>query len=219
VAASVCQSDATCTWLGLHPGQPLHDCFPKLPIFIELSPVYAGSAMPTTASSRAKALSRLDHAVFDADGFSALSLYSEKGISLVLAYAPPGGKLAVLARVGYSQSGSTPRPLRSRRTRDGSCHANVNQRGSGPSPPYKVGGPFWRLGSDGIALHLVETAHPLSSLCTRAGRKAHRRTTTSGPSRLASLVCPTATSSTRGRNSSFQGRKAGGGCPVFCPSS
>jgi diguanylate cyclase (GGDEF)-like protein len=112
----------------------LHELLSKLPIFIELSPVYAGSAMPTTASSRAKALLGWTMAVFDADGILSPVVSSEKGISLVLAYAPPGGKLAVLARVGYSQSGSTPETLTFPADPGWVIHANVNQRGSGPSP-------------------------------------------------------------------------------------
>jgi len=112
----------------------LHALLLKLPIFIEVSPVYAGSAMPTTASSRARVLLGWTMAVFDAEGILSPVVTSEKGVSLVLAYAPPGGKLAVLARVGYPQAGSTPETLRFLADPGWVMDASVSPRSSGPSP-------------------------------------------------------------------------------------
>jgi diguanylate cyclase (GGDEF)-like protein len=112
----------------------LHQLLLKLPIFIEVSPVYAGTAVPTTASSRARVLIGWTMAVFDADELLSPVVDGEKAASLVLAYAPPGGKTAVLARVGTPQAGSTPEMLTFLDDPGWVIDATVTPRDSGPSP-------------------------------------------------------------------------------------
>ena len=97
---------------GLPPIPPtLHSLLVKLPIFIELSPVYRGTKVPSSPQERATALIGWTMAVFDADQILNPALRSAKGVSLVLAYAPPGGRPAVLARVGPVQSGAAAKTI------------------------------------------------------------------------------------------------------------
>ena len=90
------------------PGLPsipatLHSLLLRLPIFVELSPVYKGTNVPTNVHARNRALIGWTMAIFDADQILSPALGSGKAVSLVLAYAPPGGKRAVLARAGSPQ--------------------------------------------------------------------------------------------------------------------
>ena len=77
----------------------------RLPIFVELSPVYTGTSVPTTVRARDKELAGWTMAVFDADQILSPAVAAEKGASLVLAFAPPGGRRAVLARAGHPVAG------------------------------------------------------------------------------------------------------------------
>jgi len=121
------------------PGLPaipaaLHSVLLRLPIFMELSPVYAGTRFPTTISARSKALLGWTMAVFDADQILNPALVGEKAVSLVLAYAPPGGRPAVLARVGPPQSAATSRTLTFPADPGWVIDATGTPRDSGPSP-------------------------------------------------------------------------------------
>jgi diguanylate cyclase (GGDEF)-like protein len=121
------------------PGLPpmpetLHALLLRLPIFVELSPVYKGTQAPTTAQTRAKALLGWTMAVFDADQILSPVLASGKGVSLVLAYAPPGGSPAVLARTGPTEFGAAAETISFPSDPGWVIDAAMSSRDSGPSP-------------------------------------------------------------------------------------
>ena len=66
----------------------LHSLLLRLPIFVELSPVYKGTNVPTNVRARNRALIGWTMAIFDADQILSPALGSGKAVSLVLAYAP-----------------------------------------------------------------------------------------------------------------------------------
>jgi diguanylate cyclase (GGDEF)-like protein len=112
----------------------LHSLLLRLPIFIEVSPVFGGAQVPTTQSARSKALIGWTMAVFDADQILAPALASGKGVSLALAYAPPGGRPTVLARAGLAQGGVAQETLSFPADPGWVIDAAITPRGSGPSP-------------------------------------------------------------------------------------
>ncbi|MGA2530233.1 MAG: EAL domain-containing protein [Acidimicrobiales bacterium] len=121
------------------PGLPpipatLHSLLVKLPIFIEVSPVYAGTTVPSSPKERAEALIGWTMAVFDANEILSPALTSGKGVSLVLAYAPPGGRPAVLARAGPTQDDAAAETISFPADPGWIIDAAVSSRESGPSP-------------------------------------------------------------------------------------
>ncbi|HYA44057.1 MAG TPA: EAL domain-containing protein, partial [Acidimicrobiales bacterium] len=126
------------------PGLPaipgaLHDLVTQLPIFIEVSPVYAGAQIPTTTLGRAKALAGWTMGVFDASEILDPALANEKGVSLALAYAPPGVKPTVLARAGQPQPGVATDRLTLPADPGWVIDVAVNPRASGLSPAAQAG--------------------------------------------------------------------------------
>jgi diguanylate cyclase (GGDEF)-like protein len=153
------------------PGLPaipatLHSILLRLPVFIELSPVYAGTQNPTSVAARSRALLGWTMAVFDADQILSPALVGERSISLVLAYAPPGGRAAVLARVGRFQRGTTSATITLPADPGWVIDATVTPRGSGPTPA--VQGLAVLLGSLSLTILLVI----LLSLLIRSRRSA-----------------------------------------------
>jgi len=76
------------------PGLPdipetLHSLLLRLPIFLELSPVYSGTRVPTTTRTRARALAGWTMAVFDADQILSPALVGDKTASLYLLTCRP----------------------------------------------------------------------------------------------------------------------------------
>ena len=153
------------------PGLPdipetLHSLLLRLPIFLELSPVYSGTRVPTTTRTRARALAGWTMAVFDADQILSPALVGDKTASLVLAYVPPGGKQAVLARAGRPQPGAATKTLTFPADPGWVVHAAVTGRDNGPSPAIQALAVF--LGALALTMLLVV----LLSLLIRSRRSA-----------------------------------------------
>ena len=115
------------------PGE-LHAVVEQLPIFIEISPVYSGTAVPRDAVARTKALSGWMMGVFDASEILSPALANESGVSLALGYTSPGASPTVLARAGRLQPGASVKVLTFPADPGWTIDAAVDPRGEGPSP-------------------------------------------------------------------------------------
>jgi diguanylate cyclase (GGDEF)-like protein len=105
-------------------------------------------------------------AVFDADQILSPALVGDKTASLVLAYVPPGGKQAVLARAGRPQPGAATKTLTFPADPGWVVHAAVTGRDNGPSPAIQALAVF--LGALALTMLLVV----LLSLLIRSRRSA-----------------------------------------------
>jgi diguanylate cyclase (GGDEF)-like protein len=121
------------------PGMPaipavLNTYLVHLPIFVEVSPVYTGSRIPATSRARAGTLAGWTMGIFDASRILSLAVANEKNVSLVLAYAPPGSRMAVLAHAGQPQTGVAVRRLTFPADPGWVIDVAVNPRANGFSP-------------------------------------------------------------------------------------
>jgi diguanylate cyclase (GGDEF)-like protein len=105
-----------------------------IPIFIELSPVYAGARPPMTPRDRARALTGWTFGMFAADGILEPAVANEKGVAVALAYASRGAKPAVLARAGQPQPGAVTEDVPVPGDPGWSVDLAVNPQASGSSP-------------------------------------------------------------------------------------
>ncbi|MGA3214493.1 MAG: EAL domain-containing protein [Acidimicrobiales bacterium] len=121
------------------PGMPavppqLHAYIADLPIFIEISPVFTGTGIPTTARARAQELTGWTMAIFDADKILGPALATGDGVSLVLAHSSPGDRPTELARAGQPQVGVAVKELTFPADPGWVIDVAMDPRGSGPSP-------------------------------------------------------------------------------------
>jgi diguanylate cyclase (GGDEF)-like protein len=105
-----------------------------LPIFIEVSPVFAGIRAPLTAAARARTLTGWTMAIFDANKILNPALVKGNNVSLALAYSLPGTPPVILARAGNPEPGVAVKELTLPADPGWIIDVAMQPRSGGPSP-------------------------------------------------------------------------------------
>jgi hypothetical protein len=118
---------------------PLMSFVSRLPIFVQVSPVYSGPGAPSSTGARARALVGWTLGIFDANEILSPAMANERGISLVLTYRGPGARPAVLARAGRAEGGAVTQRVGFPADPGWTAEVTVGPQSSGPPPALQGG--------------------------------------------------------------------------------